>query len=105
VHQIEFTGGALRHDQQATFPVFYESQGETFGLTAVGFQTQIAVDVLLHVGTMEDVLAHPNGTPQSVQSPPVTAVANLDYFVTGTSQCHLPGADWGFYAQKGMAEE
>jgi hypothetical protein len=32
-------------------------------------------------------------------------VANLDYFVTGTSQCHLPGADWGFYAQKGMAEE
>lgn len=81
VQQIEFAGNELRHDKPARFAVFYQSHGETYGLWADGFQTQLAQDIQVHVATTEDVLSHPNGPPARAVAVPLTVVVNLDFFV------------------------
>jgi hypothetical protein len=88
VQQIEFGTNSIRHEKLARFPVFYESHGETFGIEADGFQTQIAQTVVLHVTRADDVLAHPNGPPASEERLTVVAVLDLSYYPFDT-QCFM----------------
>ncbi len=90
VQQVEFTGNELRHSKPGRFAVFYESHGLSYGLSADGFQTQLAQDVLVHVTTTEDVLSHPNDPPGRVLAVPLTVVVDLDYFV-GNETSTSPG--------------
>ncbi len=89
VHQIEFTTNSLRHDKPATFPVFFESGGKSFGLTATGFQTQVVQNLVLHIGPEDDVLTHPNAAPVSVQPLPLSITMDLDYFIGSDPQCYF----------------
>ena len=98
VQRIEFGANAIRHNKPATFPVFYQYHGETIGIDADGFQTQIAQDVVLHVTREDDVLSHPNQPPASVVTIPVRAVLNLDYYPLDTGcfmRTSFAGLEWG----------
>ena len=82
IDRLDFGGNALRHNVPDGFPIFYQEGADRTGVpnAASGYRTQIAQEVTAHVTRLDEVLAHPNGTPTLV---PVvgTAVFDLDLFI------------------------
>jgi hypothetical protein len=91
IDRIEFGGNSIRHSKETGFPVFYESGGLTYGITAEGFQTQVVQEVVLHVTTTDDVLAHPGGSPDVDYAVSLKAIVDLDYYTSTPSASCAPG--------------
>lgn len=73
---------ALRHHEETEFPVFYEDQGQTLGTPnrCMGYQTQLAQEVTVHLTTLGEILAQPNGAPSVVVPIAATLVFDLDFY-------------------------
>jgi hypothetical protein len=88
IDRIEFGANSIRHSKETGFPVFYEYGGLTYGITAEGFQTQVVQEVVVHVTTTADVLAHPDADPVVDYQVSFKVVVDLDYYSVDT-QCFL----------------
>ena len=86
IDHVDFGSNALRHYIPDTFPIFYQEGLERVGVpnAASGFRTQVAQDVTVYATTLEEVLAHPNGTPTLVAvTGTVVFELNLDVRLDG----------------------
>lgn len=89
IDQIEFGNNALRHNFPADFPVLHNSLTSTApGSLVSGYETLIAQDVIIHITTLNDIVAHPNQPPALIVAVPATLVFNLEYYAL-PDDCYL----------------
>ncbi len=86
IDRIEFGDNALRHSKPVNYTVSYQQPGGVDSPSVIevpGFQTQIAQPVTVYVGAFDNLLAHPNGTPDVIVPFQLTFVTDIDLTSSG----------------------